>query len=72
MKNDKLKDIYGPGNDDYGRNKSPLMETEKCVSCGIDTKVPVYMHIDYRSYYVEGAGQLCEKCYDEIYNFPKT
>ena len=41
--------------------------TEKCTSCGIDTGVPIDMHIDYRYYYVEGAGQLCKLCWDTIY-----
>ena len=40
---------------------------EKCVSCGEETKVPVDQHVDFRNYYVEGAGQICEKCYINIY-----
>jgi len=42
-------------------------ETEKCVSCGAETNVPVNQHIDFRKHYVEGAGQLCPTCYDKIY-----
>ena len=42
-------------------------ETEKCVSCGAETTVPIDQHIDLRKYYIEGAGQLCEKCYKKIY-----
>lgn len=42
--------------------------TEKCVGCGVDTKIDVNTHVDYRFYYVEGAGQLCKSCYDKIYN----
>ena len=44
------------------------METDKCVVCGKDTKVPKDLPIDYRQYYVEGAGQLCKECYERIYN----
>lgn len=40
---------------------------EKCVSCGAETPYTINTHIDHRSHYVEGAGQLCEKCYNEIY-----
>jgi hypothetical protein len=43
------------------------METEKCISCGVDTKIPCNLHIDYRHYYVEGAGQLCTECWENIY-----
>jgi len=42
-------------------------ETDFCVSCGIDTGVHREIHIDYRCYYVEGAGQMCKTCYDDIY-----
>ena len=35
---------------------------EKCVICGVETAYRFNDHIDYRFNYVEGAGQLCEKC----------
>jgi len=69
-------DIYGPGDDNYGRDPLPWkkkdMKTKKpemdlCVSCGIETEYPKHAHIDYRFHYVEGAGQLCKECYDKIY-----
>ena len=44
------------------------VETEKCVTCGIDTEVPVNEHVDLRKYYVEGAGQLCAQCWHKAYN----
>ena len=47
--------------------KRLFMETEKCISCGVDTKIPCNLHIDYRHYYVEGAGQLCTECWENIY-----
>ena len=35
---------------------------ENCVMCDKLTNVPKNLHIDYRSNYVEGAGQLCFEC----------
>jgi hypothetical protein len=35
---------------------------EICVSCKVQTKVLRDLHIDYRLYYIEGVGQLCDKC----------
>ncbi len=49
---------------------SCVLETEKanqietCVLCGAETPYKFYEHIDMRHGYVEGCGQLCEKCYD--------
>ena len=36
---------------------------EQCVICGEPTQYRFNDHIDYRFNYVEGAGQLCSKCY---------
>lgn len=44
------------------------METnpiETCVVCGTETEYRFNTHIDYRVGYVEGAGQLCVKCYNK-------
>jgi len=38
-----------------------------CVSCGAETEYSKETHVNLRKYYVEGAGQLCEKCYRRIY-----
>ena len=43
------------------------IETDPCVSCGTDTKVPKSRHIDQRPHYVEGSGQLCVECFNKIY-----
>lgn len=43
------------------------METEICISCGVDTKVPKHLHVDLREHYVEGAGQMCKKCWEQTY-----
>ena len=40
---------------------------DKCVCCNKNTQEPQDKHIDYRNYYVEGAGQLCENCYIQLY-----
>lgn len=40
---------------------------EKCVNCDIQTNVPKNQCVETRAYYVEGGGQLCEKCYEKIY-----
>jgi hypothetical protein len=74
MKNSKLNDIYGPGDDNYGRNPSPWkkndmkIEMEVCSCCGKQTDVPINQHIDLRENYVEGAGQLCGECYNKLYS----
>ena len=44
------------------------METEKCISCNADVPVLITEHIDNRKYYIEGAGQLCERCWLEMYD----
>lgn len=40
---------------------------ERCVLCGTLTDIPLSMNIDLRYGYVEGAGQLCRKCYHELF-----
>jgi hypothetical protein len=37
-----------------------------CISCKVETEYSYDTSIDYRNYYVEGAGQLCKTCYDNI------
>ena len=39
--------------------------TEKCVSCGAETNVPVTQHVDFRMFYIEGAGQCCKECFEK-------
>ena len=43
-------------------------EMEECIVCGVETNEPVSKHIDLRSFYVEGAGQLCKECFFGINN----
>ena len=40
---------------------------EKCVVCKEETKYNKEDHIDFRIGYIEGSGQLCLNCYNEIY-----
>jgi len=42
-------------------------EKELCVICGKETPYVRSTPIDMRYGYVEGAGQCCRECYDEIY-----
>ena len=43
-------------------------EVELCVSCGKETKYKTSDHIDSRSGYIEGAGQMCPRChYNETF-----
>ena len=39
------------------------MPNEICILCGKETTVDINTHIDYRTGYIEGAGQLCTECY---------
>jgi len=45
-------------------SKEKADQVEMCVLCGAETPYKFYEHIDMRYGYVEGCGQLCEKCYD--------
>ena len=40
------------------------MAKDYCIICGVETPYDVETHIDLRIGYIEGAGQLCSKCYD--------
>lgn len=44
---------------------------EKCVVCGANTGYTFDISIFERQFYIEGAGQLCPKCHDEIYGKKK-
>ena len=39
------------------------MAKDKCIMCEEDSPYEYETHIDLRMGYIEGAGQLCEKCY---------
>jgi|TARA_B100001964_G_C13716885_1_gene372819 hypothetical protein len=44
-----------------------MNKKDKCVSCKKETRYDEFDHIDFRNFYIEGAGQLCPECYNEIY-----
>ena len=39
------------------------MPNEICILCGKETTTDINTHIDFRTGYIEGAGQLCTECY---------
>ena len=39
-----------------------------CVGCGCETEYDEETQIDFRDFYVEGAGQLCYDCFKRIYD----
>lgn len=43
------------------------MKTEKCVMCGKETAIEKDSDINFRPYYIEGAGQCCRECYNKVY-----
>jgi len=47
------------------------VKLDKCVLCNADTPYTEHTHIDYRNFYVEGAGELCVECYDKVYGSNK-
>ena len=51
----------------------PIMkkDRDKCVACDKETPYDKEEHIDKRYHYVEGAGQLCKTCWNEIYEKSK-
>ena len=40
---------------------------DSCVICNVETSYGISTHVDERNYYIQGAGQLCEKCHFELY-----
>ena len=40
------------------------MQKEICIKCGKETGVDVNTHVDFRTGYIEGVGQLCVSCYN--------
>ena len=43
------------------------MEKELCVRCGKETAYGINTPIEMRRWYVEGAGQLCEECWNKLW-----
>jgi hypothetical protein len=59
MNNTIIKNSH---NDDFVVQNESNTEFESCVMCNKLTNVPKMLHIDFRTNYVEGAGQLCFEC----------
>ena len=51
------------------KSKSNKNKHDECVLCGQLTQYRQTDHIDTRQYYIEGAGQLCEGCYNKTYGW---
>lgn len=43
-------------------NTAVSIELDYCVLCGEATQYPKSLPVDLRENYIEGAGQLCNKC----------
>ena len=41
------------------------MAKDTCILCGKETPYDFETHIDFRTGYIEGAGQLCSDCYKD-------
>lgn len=52
---------------DKNESVDKTIEYERCDLCGELTDIPVDMPIQKRKGYIEGSGQLCQKCYYELY-----
>ena len=48
------------------------MAKDNCILCGVETPYDYETHVDMRIGYVEGAGQLCSKCYNKGTNRSHT
>ena len=44
-----------------------MEQKELCIRCGKPTPYHPSTPITLRRYYVEGSGQLCSLCYQELY-----
>ncbi|MBQ7034867.1 MAG: hypothetical protein IJN34_03930 [Clostridia bacterium] len=40
---------------------------ERCILCGKETSVPIFMPIEQRENYEVGCGQICTLCARELY-----
>ena len=48
------------------KGKNDRIKNEKCILCGKDTGIPFNEPINYRKYFIDGCGQLCEDCFDSL------
>ena len=59
----KLLDITGTL-----MNNNTKTNHDKCVICHEETEYAEMDYIDARNFYVKGAGQLCQTCFDNCYH----
>lgn len=52
---------------DTDNSKALNNEYEICVCCHERLNIRKNREIEFRSFYIEGAGQLCYDCYHELY-----
>jgi len=45
-----------------------MEQKELCIRCGKITSYSINTPITARLYFVEGSGQLCEECFNELYS----
>lgn len=55
-------------NGDRCHNVNQDVGYEICVCCHKKVKILKNKDIELRSFYIEGAGQLCYDCYHELYS----
>ena len=44
-----------------------VSDIDLCVLCGVETEYKKDTPVEKRYGYIKGAGQLCRKCFHEIY-----
>lgn len=49
-----------------------MLERELCIRCNKPTPYHQSTPIMLRRYYIEGSGQLCPLCYQELYGVAPT
>lgn len=52
---------------DSGNSKDFNNKYEKCACCHKRLNILKSEEIEFRPFYIEGAGQLCYECYHELY-----
>ena len=64
---DKTNNIYSLALAKDVTYKKEKMDKELCIRCNKPTPYDIRTPITLRRYYVEGSGQLCPLCYQELY-----
>ena len=41
---------------------------ERCVRCGAETEYLITTPISVRLHFIEGSGQLCESCWNNVFD----